>query len=279
MVGLDRLRARARIPSRACSTCGTSPRTRRDPRARRTSTRITSSGRLGALAAVAGLFQRERSGVGFHAEAAQFEGAIGFIGDWLARESLAPGSVHPRGNASERGAPWGAYPCAGEDEWCAISVRSDAEWQRLRLELGEPEWATDPALDTAEGRIARREAIDQGLSAWTSTREPREVMETLQAVGVPAGIVAHPAHHLSDPQLWHRGYPKLVVQPGYESLVLEGPPFLGSDLPEPIVGPAPWLGEHTREVAREVLGLSDGEIQALIDEGILEDPPKEFKRL
>jgi crotonobetainyl-CoA:carnitine CoA-transferase CaiB-like acyl-CoA transferase len=160
-----------------------------------------------------------------------------------------------------------------------INVRSDGEWQRLRKVIGDPAWATDPALDTPEGRIARREAIDQGLSAWTSAREPREVMEMLQAVGVPAGIVAHPAHHLADPQLQHRGYPKLVVQPGYESLVLEGPPFLGSDLPEPIVAPAPLLGEHTREVAREVLGLSDGEIQKLIYEGVLEDPPKEFKRL
>jgi crotonobetainyl-CoA:carnitine CoA-transferase CaiB-like acyl-CoA transferase len=104
-------------------------------------------------------------------------------------------------------------------------------------------------------------------------------MEALQAVGVPAGIVAHPGHHLSDPQLVHRGYPKLMVQPAYESILVEGPPFLGSDLPEPIVAPAPLLGEHTREVARELLGLSDSEIQALVDARVLEDPPKEFKRL
>ena len=236
-------------------------------------------GRLGAMAALAGLIHRERSGTGSHYDLALFETPINLMADLFALESLAPGTVRPLGNASPRGTPWSCLACAGDDEWCVINVRSDGEWQRLRKAIGDPAWATDPALDTAEGRIARREAIDQGLSAWTSTREPREVMETLQAVGVPAGIVAHPAHHLSDPQLWHRGYPKLVVQPGYESLVLEGPPFLGSDLPEPIVGPAPWLGEHTREVAREVLGLSDGEIQALIDEGILEDPPKEFKRL
>ena len=127
--------------------------------------------------------------------------------------------------------------------------------------------------------MSRREAIDEALTVWTSTREPREVMETLQAAGVPAGIVAHPAHHLSDPQLWHRGYPKLVVQPEYESIVVEGPPFLGSDLPQPIVGPAPLLGEHTRQVAREILGLSDDEIQALIDGGVIEDPPQAFKLL
>jgi crotonobetainyl-CoA:carnitine CoA-transferase CaiB-like acyl-CoA transferase len=236
-------------------------------------------GRLGAMAALAGLIHRERAGTGSHYDLALFETPINLMADLFAQESLAPGSVRPLGNASPRGAPWSCLPCAGDDEWCVINVRSDAEWQRLRKAIGDPGWAADPALDTAEGRKARREAIDEGLAAWTKLREPREVMETLQAAGVPAGIVEHPAHHLSDPQLQHRGYPKLVVQPGYESLVLEGPPFLGSDLPEPIVGPAPLLGEHTREVAREVLGLEGAEIQALIDQGVLEDPPKEFKRL
>ena len=125
-------------------------------------------GRLGALAAVAGLFQRERSGVGYHAEAAQFEGAIGFIGDWLARESLAPGTVHPRGNASERGAPWGAYPCEGEDEWCAICVRSDAEWRALREELGSPAWAARAELDDrarAAGGARRARPTPFGVDA------------------------------------------------------------------------------------------------------------------
>jgi crotonobetainyl-CoA:carnitine CoA-transferase CaiB-like acyl-CoA transferase len=236
-------------------------------------------GRLGALAGLAGLIHRERTGKGSHHDLAQFETPINLMADLFAQESLAPGSVRPLGNASPRGAPWSCLPCAGDDEWCVVNVRSDAEWQRLRKAIGDPEWAADPALDTAEGRIARRAAIDEGLTAWTSARDPREVMETLQAAGVPAGIVAHPGHHLSDPQLLHRGYPKLVVQPEYESILVEGPPFLGSDLPEPVIAPAPKLGEHTRDVAREILGLSDAEIQALVDAGVLEDPPKEFKRL
>jgi len=236
-------------------------------------------GRLGAAAALAGLIHRERCGTGSHFDIAQFETPINLLGDLFAEESLEPGSVHPAGNASPLGAPWSCLPCAGDDEWCAINVRSDVEWQRLRKAIGDPAWAADPALDTTEGRIARRAAIDAGLAGWTSDRTPREVMEALQAAGVPAGIVAHPGHHLADPQLQHRGYPKLLAQPGYESIVVEGPAFLGSDLPEPIVAPAPLLGEHTRELAREILGLSGDEIQALIDEGVLEDPPKAFKLL
>jgi crotonobetainyl-CoA:carnitine CoA-transferase CaiB-like acyl-CoA transferase len=236
-------------------------------------------GRLGAMTALAGLIHREVAGRGSHHDAAQFEAVICLLGDLFAQESLSPGSVRPLGNASTRGAPWGCYPCEGDDEWCVINVRSDSEWQRLRKRIGDPDWATDATFETAEGRLANRERIDSGLAEWTRSYGPRAVMEALQAVGVPAGIVAHPAHHADDPQLRHRGYPKPVVQPDYETIVVEGPPFLGSDLPDPIVEPAPMLGQHTREVASRLLELSDSEIEALIAEGVLEDPPTEFKVL
>ena len=101
-------------------------------------------------------------------------------------------------------------------------------------------------------------------------------MEALQAVGVPAGIVANPSHHIGDPQMAHRNYAKVCDQQGQGPLLLEGPAFLGSDLPDVIVTQAPWLGEHTREIASQDLGLSDEEIQALVDEEILEDPPESF---
>ena len=102
-------------------------------------------------------------------------------------------------------------------------------------------------------------------------------MEVLQAAGVPCGIVAHPGHHLSDPQMLHRDYAKPVEQQELSTLLLEGPAFLGSDLPEVITRQAPLLGEHTREVARNLLGLSDEEIEELVAQGVLEDPPAEFK--
>jgi crotonobetainyl-CoA:carnitine CoA-transferase CaiB-like acyl-CoA transferase len=236
-------------------------------------------GRIGTLSAIAGLIAREHTGRGSHHDAAQFETPIGLMADLFAKESLDPGSIQPIGNTSDRGAPWGCYPCEGDDEWCVINVRSDAEWQQLKKAIGDPDWTANPLYDAKEGRLGARDAIDEALSEWTRARGPRAVMETLQAVSVPAGIVAHPEHHMSDPQLAHRGYPKLVIQPDYEAILLEGPLFLGSDFPDVIVTPAPKLGEHTREIAERLLGLSTSEIDALMEEGVLEDPPKEFKLL
>ncbi|NQZ99427.1 MAG: CoA transferase [Myxococcales bacterium] len=232
-------------------------------------------GRVGALGVVAGLIQQRRSDEPSHFDVAQFEAAIGLLGDILAKESLSPGSVHPQGNQSLRGVPWSCYRCEGEDEWCVINVRSDEEWQRLSTLLGDPDWAT-PEMDTLAGRRKHEAELDRHIGEWTATRDPRTVMETLQAERIPCGIVAHPGHHIGDPQLAHRNYPKVVDQQDLTSMLLEGPAFLGSDLPEVIVTQAPRLGEHTREIAKRLLDLDEAEIESLIAEGILEDPPTEY---
>jgi crotonobetainyl-CoA:carnitine CoA-transferase CaiB-like acyl-CoA transferase len=234
-------------------------------------------GRIGTLSLIAGLIHRRATGEGSHHDAAQFETAIGLLGDLFAKESLEPGSVHPQGNASPLGAPWGAYPCDGDDEWCVINVRSDEEWRALQSAMGDPAWARDPMYETAAGRREHQAKLDTALGEWTAKHDSRMVMETVQGAGLPAGIVCHAGHHMGDPQMTHRGYTKLLDQQGLATILVEGPAFLGSDLPEVLVGQAPWLGEHTRSIAARLLGLSEEEIEALIAEDILEDPPAEFQ--
>ncbi len=234
-------------------------------------------GRIGVFAVVAGLIRREISGEGGHYDVAQFEAALGLLGDLYAKESLEPGSVRPQGNANHRGAPWGCYRCEGEDEWIVVNVRDEEEWQALCGVIGAGEWADDASLASAAARRSKADQIDARIEAWTSAQDSRVAMETLQEAGVPAGIVAHAGHHMSDPQMTFRNYPKFCDQQGLGGMLLEGPAFLGSDLPEVIITQAPWLGEHTRELARELLGLGDQQIEDLIARGILEDPPGEYQ--
>ena len=86
-------------------------------------------GRLGAVAALAGVLGREHAGHdGRHIELAQVEGAAGIVADLLAAESLEPGSAKPLGSGHESAAPWGMYQCAGDDQWVAITCRGDADW-------------------------------------------------------------------------------------------------------------------------------------------------------
>jgi crotonobetainyl-CoA:carnitine CoA-transferase CaiB-like acyl-CoA transferase len=230
------------------------------------------AGRLCAVAATAALIGRARSGTGSHCEVAQIEAVTGLLGDLLLKAGLEPGSVGPMGNRSERGAPWGAYPCEGEQQWCVINVRHDADWAGLRRALGDPEWARDARLAGAAGRLAAQDEIDAELEAWTSQRSKHEVAERLQAEGIPAAPMLTASEQLDDPHLAARGYPRPVRQQDLADIIFEGPCFYGTGMTDAIIFQAPRLGEHTREVCSELLGMSDAEIDDLLARGALEGP-------
>jgi crotonobetainyl-CoA:carnitine CoA-transferase CaiB-like acyl-CoA transferase len=231
------------------------------------------AGRICALAALAGLLRRERSGAGGLAEIAQIEAVTGMLAELLLKEGLAPGSVKPRGNRSDQGAPWGAYPCAGEQQWCVITVRSDEEWRRLCAAIGDARLASEARFATAAGRLAAQDELDEKLAAWTRGHAKREVAALLQRHGVPCGPMFTGTDQLDDAHYQAWRYARFIEQPGVGRMALEGPAFAATGMSDVVVAPAPELGGHTREIARTLLGMSDAQIEALVAEGALEDPP------
>ena len=231
------------------------------------------AGRLCAVGALAALIGRQRgvgTGGGAHVEVAQVETVLGMMSHYFLQEGLEPGSVKPQGNRSERGAPWGVYRCQGEERWCVITCRDDEDWACLRHALGDPDWAADAGLQTIEGRRARHDEVDRRIEEWTSDRPDRVVMEHLQAHGVPAAMMTYSSDEPGDPHLQARGYLVERVQPGVGRMTFEGPAFHASGMGDPFIGPAPWLGEHSREIARDLLGLDDDHIEELVKAGVLE---------
>jgi crotonobetainyl-CoA:carnitine CoA-transferase CaiB-like acyl-CoA transferase len=190
----------------------------------------------------------------------------------LVEEALRPGAIEITGNADRHAAPWGVYPCAGDDEWCVVTVRNDDDWHRLRDALGNPQWAADPDLARATGRLARRTEIDEHLTRWTRALLPREVAATLQAAGVPAGFMQRPDEFESDPQLQAREFLRVLEQPGLEPRAVDNAPFRSQRIPAPADIPAPEPGEHTREICTGLLGLTTDELNRLIASGVLEEP-------
>ncbi len=230
------------------------------------------AGRLCALGALAALHARSSEGVGCRVEVAQVEAVTGMIGDLLLKAGLQPGSVVPQGNRRDDGAPWGAYPCAGEQQWCVITVRDDDEWGRLVDALGTPAWARSPDLLTVEGRRGRHDEVDQYLSEWTSQRPKRQVEAALQDHGVACGAVLTGTDLLDDPHLNALGYPVPITQQDLGPITLEGPCFEATGMSAPVETQAPRLGEHTRRVCHDLLGMDDGEVERLIARGVLEVP-------
>ena len=165
--------------------------------------------------------------------------------------SLAPESMSAVADTS------GVYRCAGDDQWCVVTVGNDAARERLATTIGASE-ADD---------------LQQALAAWTSTRTPTEVMQQLQAAGVAAAAVLTPAEVLSDVQLVDRGFIRVLLQPGWDPLFVEGDSVRSELVPETPLEPAPVHGEHTREIAIELLGFTDREVDDLVSSGVLEVPP------
>ena len=220
--------------------------------------------RVCAAAVLAALIRRRRTAAGAHLESAQAEMIVNHLADTFLAASL--GDAH-----GDTGAPWGIYPCAGDDEWCVITVRDDEQWLALRRVLGDPEWAAD-SFGTVAERIANRALLDLHLTGWTRALEPRAVMERLQAAGVPAAMMMRPHDHEQDPHLESRGAYRELHQPGLGVVRLENGPFRARNIPPVRVTPAPQHGEHTREICATVLGLSEPEIEALFATGALEGP-------
>jgi crotonobetainyl-CoA:carnitine CoA-transferase CaiB-like acyl-CoA transferase len=218
---------------------------------------------LGALAAVGAATSR-------HIRVGQADAVINTISELLLQESLDPGTVVPAGNRSPQGSPWGVYRCAGEDEWCVITVRDDADWAALVDAIGRPSWALDERYEQATGRQARADELDRQLGAWTRALGARDVMDRLQRSGVPAAAVLAPVDLLGDPHLLSRDFIQVIVQPGFDSILVEGDCHTAEHLPKKVPGPAPRQGQHTREIAGDILRLAPEAIDRLIAEGILE---------
>jgi crotonobetainyl-CoA:carnitine CoA-transferase CaiB-like acyl-CoA transferase len=222
--------------------------------------------RLGALAALACVGDGGRR----HIRVSQADAVINHLSELVLQESLVPGSVDAQGNRSPLGAPWGVYPCGGDDQWCVITVRDDAEWSAFAQVAGNPEWATDRRFATPADRHAHHDVLDDLVGAWTSAHDAHEAMRRLQAAHVPAAAVESSEDLLDDPHLQAHDFVRVILQPEWEPLFVEGDCYRAEHLPRPPADPAPRHGEHTRDIARELLGLDDAEVDRLVAAGVLE---------
>lgn len=227
--------------------------------------------RIADVAVLAALMRRRRTGTGAIIEIAQVETVLGALAPEYLLESVLPGAIVP----TDRGvqdAPWGLYPCRGDDEWCVITVRDDADWHRLVEAIGSPAWATADSFAHTSQRLQSAVLLNSNLRAWTSTRTPGVVVEVLRRASVPVAAMARLSELRDDPHLEARGFFRRVDQPGYDGVVLsENGPGTAACLADPDIAPAPFQGQHTREICRELLGLPSQRIDELVEEGVLED--------
>lgn len=227
-----------------------------------------------AFALLVALVERERTGAGRLVEVTMVEAALNAaaaqVAEWTAYGRLA----EREGNRSQLAAPQGVYACHGEEQWLALAVVTDEQWQALLDVMGDPVGLRDPSLGDAAGRRRAHDEIDRVVEAWTGQHDVDDVVERLAAAGVPAGAVLPPHESVIVPQLRARGLFERIDHPVTGVHEIPGVPFrFASHAGGWLRRPAPTLGQHNDEVLGGELGLSAVELDALRADAVIGEAP------
>jgi len=230
------------------------------------------AGMHAAFATLVALSERERTGTGHLLECSMVEGALNAAAE-MAIEWSAYGALLGRdGNRGPEGAPQNVYACGGEEKWLALSITSDAQWQALKQSLGEPEWAQHADFETHAGRRRRHDELDEALSKWAANRDRDATVEELLASGIPAAPVWDARIASRHPQALARDFFEQVEHPVIGTHPLVRPPFRFATVERWNRTSSPTIGQHNREVLRE-LGVSEEEIAELEQEQVIGTRP------
>ena len=219
------------------------------------------------VAIVQALDERGLTGIGTRLDLSQFECSVAMIAPLLLASAVTGRNPPRMGNRSARFAPQGVYRCAGTDNWCVISVRTDDQWRSLGRIIGKDGWAAQERFATVSGRRQWHDEIDEQLNKWTGQLSNLAVEQTLKAGAIRAERVRRINDLLDRPDGATIFRP--MVEPRVGTMLTTGLPFRFSTGSFPAPSPAPALGQHNDEVLRDWLGLGQEEIQALDNQGAL----------
>jgi len=226
--------------------------------------------KFAVIAILAALDYKRRTGKGQFIDMAQTEVAAALMGERYLEYTMNKQVPQPLGNRCSYAAPHGCYPCQGIDNWVAISVFTNEEWRSFGKAIGDPAWTKDHKFAYMPGRLKNADELDKRIAEWTATRVAKEVMDMLQGAGVAAGVVQRAPDTMSDPQI---AFDKALIELDHSVVgkrLYPNIPFHMSETPPAPSRTAPLLGQHTEEICRELLKMSEGEIEKLKTEKVLE---------
>ena len=231
-----------------------------------------------AAAIVAALEYRRRTGVGQHLDQSQYECATHFLAPEIMNYMNGGGVLDRRGNADDRFAPHGVYRCADAsrkytgagDSWLAIAIMDNVQWRTLCDAMRRSDLRDDPRFSDMEGRRLAAEHIDVAIESWTREKNARELMEALQSVGVPAGVVQSQADLWEDPQIAHRSFFEWLDHAECGPMPYDGLTYHLSRTPGALRMPQALIGQHNFEILSNVLNMDETDVRGLLESGVLE---------
>jgi crotonobetainyl-CoA:carnitine CoA-transferase CaiB-like acyl-CoA transferase len=190
----------------------------------------------------------------------------GVVGAYLA-DGIVPG---PWGTAYAALLPYQTFRTRTRD--LALGVGNEKLWRTFCPLIGRADLASDPRYATNAARVVNRDSLIATLQDVFLTRTYEEWEAILMSGGVPVGAINTIDRVVEHPQVVARGGLVACEHPVAGTIRVVGPPVRLSDTPARAPAPAPLLGEHTRQVLRERLGMSDEELERLRKTGAIGTP-------
>ena len=232
------------------------------------------AGITAAAAVATALIHRRRTGRGQYIDLSQREAMSTMLGEFYMDWSMNQRLPEQQGNSHDWMAPHNIYPCAGEEEWIAICVRTDAEWEALKQVMGNPSWADAEDYSDQILRWEHREQLDQAVAEWTATRSKTELFESLRDARIPSSPVWKTLEVIRDPHLKARGYYEPLRHPEVGIWNVHGWLWRTAGAGPCVLAPAPDFGQHNHEILGGLLNLSAEEQAALKAAGVTATHPE-----
>ncbi len=225
-----------------------------------------------AIAILAALFERERSGEGQSVEVSMQE-AVANLTRIHFTSTLASGKAQGRsGNRSSVGGYADLIRCAGggANDYVYLMLPADSEtaFAALLAAIGREDLKSDERFGSPQAQARNAGALTAIIESWTLSRDKRAVMEALSKRGIACGAVLDTKEVLNDPHLRARGAVALLEHPTRGPFTTIASP-LRLSRSDVQLAPAPLLGEHTIEVLREIAGYDSEEIARLSEKGVI----------
>ena len=229
------------------------------------------TGMYAAQAVLAALFQRTRTGKGRHIEMALYDCGLMITGYYGLDAMLLGHDPQRYGNAHPSIVPYGMYDAA--DGPLIIAVGNNAQFDKFcRQVIERPDIVEDPRFATNVERAKNRLVLGPMLKELIAGFARDVLLQRMTAAGIPCGKVAGLHEALTSERTRRGGLLQELPHPVAGSTHVFAPPYRLDGQRLPIRNAPPTLGEGTREVLQQLLQLSEPELQALRDKGVLTLP-------
>ncbi|NNE38894.1 MAG: CoA transferase, partial [Gammaproteobacteria bacterium] len=223
---------------------------------------------FGASAVLAALDKARRHGEASHIDLSQYETGLQFMAGALFDYHMNGNIADRKMNADPVAVPHGVYPCLN-NEWVTLSCWSNEEFQRLAAIMNRIDLASDARFATEAQRHENEPVLNEIIAGWTADQAAISVTTLVQDQGICAYPVNSVADVFSDPQLRELGTWRWRRHAEIGMLACNFPPFDLCETPGDIYNTAPLFGEGNDYVYRELIGLSDAEMEKYLQDGVI----------